>query len=334
MKYLCVVYLCLFAALAHAQQGGSTLNYRDADLRSFIEDVALETRSTFIIDPQVNGKVNLISSEPISGELLFETLLSVLKVNGMTAVPTSSGAYKITKVEFALGDGGPVGEDIVGDALVTRIFTIRHADPMTIAAALKPYISGGGSSFAREGLPMVIVTDHADNLIRISQIVTSIDVDKSVIRTLNLVHTSPAEMAEVANQLTAQSGFDGGDTPLIQSIPVRGSNSLILKGMPEVLDQYMPVLADIDLNNASRGDMRMIRLKYATTDKMLPVLQQLVDAIQSEGDENTLGTTSDGVTIAEFQGTNSLVINAGPEMQQRLADVISELDIATSPGSC
>lgn len=327
MKYLCALYLCLFAATTHAQQSGSTLNYRDADLRSFIEDVALETRSTFIIDPQVNGKVNLISSEPISGELLFETLLSVLKVNGMAAVPTSSGAYKITKVEFALGDGGPVGEDIVGDALVTRIFTIRHADPMTIAAALKPYISRGGSSFAREGMPMVIVTDHADNLIRVSQIITSIDVDKAVIRTLNLVHTSPSEMAEVANQLTAQSGFDGGDMPLVQSIPVRGSNSLILKGMPEVLDQYIPVLTDIDNNNASRGDMRMIRLKYATTDKMLPVLQQLVDAIQSEGGENTFGTTSDGVTIAEFQGTNSLVINAGPEMQQRLADVIAELDI-------
>lgn len=327
MRYILLIYICLCTCSAIAQQGGSTLNYRDADLRSFIEDVALETRKTFIIDPQVNGQVNLISSEPISGDLLFETLLSVLKVNGMAAVPTSNGAYKITRMELALVDGGPVDTMATGDALVTRVFTIKHTDPMTVVAALKPYVSGGGSSFARDGLPMVVVTDNGDNLIRISQIISSIDVDQTVIRTLNLIHTSPSEMAEVANQLTTQKGFDSDITALIQSIPVNGSNSLILKGMPEVLDQYMPVLAEIDMNNASRGDMRMIRLKYATTDKMLPVLQQLVDAIQSEGGEGAASLGGDEVTIAEFQGTNSLVINAGPELQQRLADVIAELDV-------
>lgn len=327
MRYFLTIYLCLFSYVAFAQQNGTTLNYRDADLRSFIEDVALETRSTFIIDPQVNGKVNLISSEPISGDVLFETMLSVLKVNGMTAVPASNGSYKIIKSELALGDAGPVGGNVTGDILVTRVFTIKHTDPITVEAALKPYVSRGGSSFSRAGLPMVVVTDYADNLIRISQIVASIDADQTVIRTLNLIHTSPSEMADVAGQLTAQSGYDGSTGQLIQSIPVKGSNSLILKGMPEVLDQYMPILADIDRNNASRGDMRMIRLKYATTDKMLPVLQQLVDAIHSESGGNVLGQTNDEVTIAEFSGTNSLVINAEPEMQQRLADVIAELDI-------
>ncbi len=311
-----------------AQQSGATLNYRDAELRSFIEDVALETRRTFIIDPQVNGKVNLISSEPITGDLLFETLLSVLKVNGMAAVPTSSGAYKITKGELALGDGGPVDQTMSGDALVTRVFTIKNADPMTISAAIKPYVARTGSSFAREGLPMVIVTDHADNLIKISKIIATIDVDQTVIRTLNLRHTSPSEMAEVADQLTAQSGFDGAARRLIQSIPVKGSNSLILKGMPEVLNQYIPILTEIDLNNASRGDMRMVRLKYATTDKMMPLLQQLVDAIQSEKSDSVSQGGQSDVTIAEFQQTNSLVINAGPEMQQRLAEVIAGLDVA------
>ncbi len=327
MKYQIILYFFLFATAAIAQQGGTTLNYRDADLRSFIEDVALETRQTFIIDPQVNGKVNLISSEPISGELLFETLLSVLKVNGMAAVPTSSGAYKITKSELALGDASPVDKILNGDALVTRVFKIKHTDPMTISAAIKPYVARTGSSFARAGLPMVVVTDHADNLIRISQIIASLDADQTVIRTLNLLHTSPGEMAEVTEQLTAGSGFDGNTMALLQTIPLRGSNSLILKGMPEVLDQYLPILAEIDKNNASRGDMRIIRLKYATTDKMLPVLQQLVDAIEGDINDGGLQNLSNEVTIAEFQGTNSLVINAEPEMQQRLADVIANLDV-------
>ena len=82
--------MCIFGNSVYAQQSGITLNYRDAELRSFIEDVAIETRKTFIIDPQVTGKVNLISSEPLSSEVLFETMLSVLKVNGMSAVTNSN----------------------------------------------------------------------------------------------------------------------------------------------------------------------------------------------------------------------------------------------------
>ncbi len=304
-----------------------TLNYRDAELRSFIEDVAIETRKTFIIDPQVTGKVNLISTEPISGDLLFETLLSVLKVNGMSVVPTSSGAYKITKSDLALGDGGPVNKNATGDALVTRVFAIKYTDPMTISAAIKPYVARSGSSFARSGLPMVVVTDHADNMIRISQIIASLDVDQTVIRTLNLLHTSPTEMAEVADQLTVQSGFDGASASLLQTIVVKGSNSLILKGMPEVVDQYMPILADIDRNNANRGDMRMVRLKYAKTDKMLPVLQQLIDAIEYEQGEGGTRNGNNEIMIAEHAGTNSLVINASPEIQQRLAEIITQLDV-------
>lgn len=313
-------------AIAQSQSAG--LNYRDAELRSFIEDVALELRQTFIIDPEVQGKVNLISSEPIRGKLLFETLLSVLKVNGMTAVPTSSGAYKITKSEKALGDSGPVNETVNGDALVTRIFTIKYTDPMTVLAAIKPFVARTGSSFAREGLPMVIVTDHADNLIRIAQIVSSIDKDQTIIRTLNLLHTSPSEMAEVAQELTGLSAFDGDTRRLLQAIPVKGSNSLILRGMPEVLDQYFPILTEIDQNNASRGDMRMIKLKYATTDKMLPLLQQLVASIVKVDANGQSEYSNDEVTIAEYAGTNALVINASPEIQQRLAEVVAQLDVA------
>ena len=319
--------MCFYLSPSFAQDQGSTLNYRDAELRTFIEDVAMETRLTFIIEPGVNGKVNLISSEPIQGEMLFETLLSVLKVNGMAAVPTSSGGFKITKAENALTDNGPVGVQVDGDSLITRVFTVKYSDPATILAAIKPYVGRTGNSFGRAGLPMVIVTDHADNMLRVAKIIATIDVDQTVIRTVNLRHTSPVEMSEIASQLTSDMNYDGSERNSFQAIPLRGSNSLILKGMADVLDQYIPVIEEIDQNNASRGAMRMVHLKYAKTDKILPVLQQLVDSVVAENGEGTGASGQKDITIAEYPGTNTLVINAGPEIQQRLAGVIEELDV-------
>ena len=319
--------MCIFGNSVYAQQSGITLNYRDAELRSFIEDVAIETRKTFIIDPQVTGKVNLISSEPLSSEVLFETMLSVLKVNGMSAVTNSNGSIKITKSELALTDSALVGSNVQGEQLVTRVFFIKYVDPVMVFNAVRPYVSAGGNSYAREGMAAVIITDSADNLIRISQIIANIDIDQEVVKTLNLQHTSPNEMAEITMGLTSQIGFNGGERPLLQAIPVKGSRSLILKGMPAILDQYVPILEDIDRNNASRGDMRLIRLSYAKTENVLPVLQQLVNAITSENQDGSNGGASSEITIAEYSGTNMLVINADPEIQQRLAEVIEQIDI-------
>ncbi len=328
MRKVIIIFIFFFGNTVFAQQQGITLNYRDAELRSFIEDVAIETRKTFIIDPQVNGKVNLISSEPLSGDVLFETMLSVLKVNGMSAVKSSNGSIKITKSELALTDSALVGGTAEGEQLVTRVFFIKYVDPVMVFNAIKPYVSAGGNSYARDGLPALIITDSADNLIRISQIITSIDTDQEVVKTLNLLHTSPVEMSEITAELTSQIGFNGGERPLLQAIPVKGSRSLILKGMPAILDQYIPILEDIDHNNARRGDMRLIRLKYAKTENLLPVLQQLVNAITSENKASSARGSSSEVTIAEYSGTNTLVINADPEIQQRLAEVIEQLDVA------
>jgi type II secretory pathway component GspD/PulD (secretin) len=108
------------------------LNLRDADIRAFIDDVSMLTGRSFIVDPRVNGQVTVISREPIDVETVFAVFLSTLRVNGFTAVPTSSGAYKIVPDEAAADDFNPVGRDsLEGDQFVTEVFTLRHIDTTT-----------------------------------------------------------------------------------------------------------------------------------------------------------------------------------------------------------
>ena len=52
-----------FASPAHAQY---VLNLRDADIRAFIQDAARVTGRTFIIDPQVQGRVSVVTERPLS----------------------------------------------------------------------------------------------------------------------------------------------------------------------------------------------------------------------------------------------------------------------------
>ena len=324
-----VISLVMLAAIVGGTtaQEGHVLNYRDAEIRAFIDDVAAITGKTFIIDPRVRGKINVVSTEAVSMEGVFQTFLSAIRVNGFTLVPTSSGAYKVVPDEVAAQDAGPVDETRAGDTLVTRVFNLRYADPLAVQAAAKPFVFQNGRVFARRGMPTVIVTDYADNLARIAQLVASMDVDPSVIRTLALQNTSAGEMADIALRLAAQPGTDDNIRQSLTAMPLESSNTLILKGPQDVIETIMPVLSELDQNNASRSDLRVVYLSYANAEDMLPMLETVTQSL-SRRDANGNPISTDGdVTLSAYPGANAIVINASSETQQRIANVISLLDV-------
>ena len=313
-----------FTVPAFAQE--HVLNYRDADIRVFIDDIAALTGRTFIIDPRVRGKVNVVSSAEVSKEGVFQTFLSALRVNGFTVVTTSSGALKIVPDEEAAQDAGPVDEARKGDQLITRVFTLKFADPLAVQAAAKPFIFKNGRTFARRGMPHLIVTDYADNLSRIEKLIESMDVDKSVIRTLALENTSATEMAEIALSLSSQPGFEDNAYATLSVIPLESSNTIILKGQAEVIDMFLPVIEDLDRNNASRGDLRVIYLKHASADTLLPMLETITQSIKKT-DGKATPTAANEVTVSSYAGANAIIVNAAPEMQQKISSIIRMLDV-------
>jgi len=312
---------------AYAQSGGHVLNYRDADMRAFIDDVASITGRTFIIDPRVRGKINVVSSQEVSAEGVFQTFLSALKVNGFTVVPTSSGALKVVPDEVASQDSIPVGSGATGDALMTQVFELRYADPIAVQAAAKPFIFKNGRAFARKGLPFVIVTDYADNLERIGKMIATMDVDHSVIRTIQLENTSASEMAEIAVRLATQPGFEDNQLVTMKAMPLESSNTLILKGQADIIDSFLPVLKELDQNNASRGDLRVIYLKHANAEQLLPMLETVTQSLSRKDASGKPIATEGDVTVSAYAGANAIVVNASSEMQQRIANVIHMLDV-------
>ncbi len=308
-------------------EAGQILNYQDADLRAFIEDVALETRKTIIISPDVRGEVNLVSASPVSSEMLFDIFLSVLRVNGFTAVANEDGVYKIIAADDAVRDTGSGVNQENGERMMTRVFVIEHTDPLAVLAAIKPYVFRGGHSFARNGLPIVIVTDFASNLLKIAEVVEQIDSDKSIIKSLRLENSSALEMADIAEELSTQAGFEDNTRKLLSVIPISGSNTLLLKGLPAIVDQYLPLLAEIDKNNASRGTLQVIKLKYANAEELIPIVEKIAISFSVEQGAGVTTAGASKVQISAYQGGNALIINGDAKIQKRLADMVRQLDV-------
>ena len=94
MRKLVLALLLAATPLAQAP-AQNVLNFRDADVRAFIEDAARVTGRTFIVDPAVQGKVSVVTQRPLSRSEYFELFLSTLRANGLIAVPLQNGAFRI-----------------------------------------------------------------------------------------------------------------------------------------------------------------------------------------------------------------------------------------------
>ena len=86
LKHWAFILLFVFSSLAQAQDSWQ-INLKEADIGAFISQVADITGKSFVVDPRVKGKVNVLTSEPMNKDAVYELFLSVLQVQGYVAVP-------------------------------------------------------------------------------------------------------------------------------------------------------------------------------------------------------------------------------------------------------
>ena len=345
-----IVSLLLSAAILSGAPGApvfaqeQVLNLRDADIRIFIQDVARATGQTFVIDPRVQGKVSVASQEPLSRSELFEVMLSTLRANGLVAIPTGAGGYRIAPEEGAASQPSSAGG---GLGFATQVFRLRTLEAAAAAETLKPLVGRQGVILPSRRGNLLVVADYADNLRRIRTLLSQIDQDSSVTETITLRSSSAREMGEVVNDLLKAPGDPAGArNGVVSVVVVASSNSLILRGEAATIRPLLNTIADLDRRAESSSDIRVIQLQHANADQLLPVLQQLVGqtvtapaAASSSGAGGgapqssstpavaaAIGGGAARANIARYAGANAIVIAADPDTQRTLAEVIRQLD--------
>jgi general secretion pathway protein D len=343
---LAMPFVAVVPSVAWAQ--AQVLNVQDADIRVFIQDVGKSTNTTFVIDPRVKGAVSVTSNGPLNRRELFELFLATLRANNLVAVPAGNGVYRVEPAENAARQ-----PNAAGGQFATEVFRLRSLDPATAADMLKPLVGPQGQVVANPRGGTVVVADYADNIRRIRALLSQVDQDRASVHTVSLTNSSAREIAQVINDLIAGPGADGkAGRGAVTVVPVESSNSILLRGDADAVQRLLPLITDLDRRAESSDDIRVVFLRHANAEQMLPVLQQLVGqaptAPASSGASRASTSGTGGATaapattaastasiapagtrasVARYPGANALIINATPETQRTLAEVIRQLDI-------
>ncbi len=333
----------LFAAPIAAQQ---TLNLRDADIRAFIQDAARVTGRNFIIDQRVTGKVSVVTERPLSRSEYFEVFLSTLRANGLVAVPTSGGGFRIQPSEAAATQPGRIGvAGAARDQFVTEVFRLRSIEASSAVETLRPLVSREGSVTANRAGNSLVVADYADNVRRIRGLIQRIDSDGAATEVIALRNAGAREIATSLQQL-ATGGQGGGENArsAVSIVAIDSSNSIALRGDSSTVSRFTAIARDLDKRAASGTEIRVLWLQHADAAKLLPVLQQLVGqagaAVSASGNGASDSAPAAAVqaavsapiagkaapVIARYEGTNAIIISASADLQRTLGEVVRQLD--------
>jgi general secretion pathway protein D len=354
---LALVLLCAPLSAAHAQH---VLNLRDADIRAFIQDAARVTGRTFIIDPAVQGRVSVVTQRPVSTSEYFELFLSTLRGSGFVAVPVRGGGFRIQPIAGAAASA-PVGtgrRNATG--FVTEIFRVRHIEAAQAIESLRPLVSRDGAITANRG--SIIVSDFADNVARVRQVLARVDVDSSATRVVGLQNAGAREIAAALAELAP----DG-----VSVVPVDSSNAIAFRGDAAAVANLMRIAEDLDRRAANGSEIRVVFLQHADATQLLPVLERLLGQSVTQAAQQPVsrgrrpsttgsanspqganapqasspapvaqaasapgggggGTQTVGqrnAVVTRFEGANAIVISAQPDVQRMLGEVIRQLDV-------
>ena len=329
----CVLVLLLALPFAgSAQDGGTTLNLKDAEITSLITTVSELTGINFIVDPRVKGKVTVLSSSPMSPEELYSVFLSVLQVHGFAAVP-SGPVVKIVPEVGAKQDGGSYFElqGLAEDEVVTRVVEVSNVPAAQLVPILRPLVPQYGHLAAYSPSNMLIISDRAANVSRLAEIIRRIDqTSDEEVEVIRLEYASASDVQQIVsglNQGTQAAKQAAGQSPTVVLADER-TNSILISGDRSQRLAIRALVAHLDVPLEEDGDTQVIYLSYASAVALAPLLEGYVETQKAkEGTGQGAQAAGGDTRIVAEPDVNALVITAPPKIMRGLKSVIAQLDI-------
>jgi len=315
----------LWATNSWAQEQTWRINVKNADLNEFVVQVAEITGRTFVVDPRIKGNVTVISNTPMNRDAVYELFLSVLRVHNWTAVP-SGGVIRIQQSATAKQSPGAEGDlsAVAPEELVTRVVSAQNVDSAELVKILRPLIPQYGHIAAVANPNVVIISDHADNIVRLVRLVQQVDVadeDEIVVVPMReaWVGTVVAMLERVAPEQLARGAVG---PQRVQLIANERNNSLVVRGKSRPVAQILRLIERLDQPATASGATQVIYLRHGDAAKLAPLLESLIA-------QNT-GTLDEGrapTTIRADESLNAIIVRADPSIMNELRDILDKLDI-------
>ena len=308
------------------------LNFEGADLREVVKAIVGDIfNETYIIDPKVQGTINLHTSSPLQRKDLLPTLETLLRMNG-AAIIREEGVYKV--VPAATATRGSITPQLGDDKIVLqggRGYSVQIAPLKFIAAKemvkiLEPFVTEANAVRIDEARNLMILSGTERELRHLQDTIAMFDVDwlsgmSVALFTLQSVEvkTAVADLGKIfgAQALSPLAG-------VVKLVPIERLNAiLVITQQPKYLEQAKIWIERLDHTGGVGGGMRLF--VYPVQNGMAEKLAALLNNVFSKSAASTIPppALAPGLAPAEVKSTEATAVDATPEQQAAVGDSVA-----------
>lgn len=327
------------------------LNFANAELEAVVRTVGELVGKTFIVDPRIKATLTLQSDTPVTRAQAYSQLLTQLRLAGYSAVQTGRVVRVVPEADGKMQGGVVVSNadnksSKGGDELLTQIFKLQHESAQNILAVVRPLVSPNNVVTAAAGSNALIVTDYAENLQRLGQMIAELDKPASPqTEIIPLNNASAVDLASLLQKLQDSGGqaLQPGQTLERNTIlaEVRSNSLLVRARSPAALEQTKQLIDKLDTPAARNSNVNIVHLKNADATKLAATLRAVLSG--DAGGATAPAPAANGAAIggapsantglAERSNvqadatTNTLIITASEPVYRNLRGIIEQLDV-------
>lgn len=309
------IFTTFFLSLTLISQD-QNIFYKDADIKTFAEDIALLSDKTIILDPRVKGVISVFSDDNLDNDSIWEVFITTMEVQGFNVLKNGD-IYTVIPSQEGIKNFSEEGQ--LNGSIATEVIRLRFSSANDVITAVKPLVGVRSYVAALKNDVEVLISDDKDNVSRISDIIRKLDSDlDTVISDFNLINLSSIEALRILNSLKSDTNTRFEKLGLAT---FQGANKIIFSGPREIVNKAKLLLSKLDQDNSTSENTKVIYLNYSKAEDILKILSDISGSFNQEQNEDFK------TVITSHEETNSIIIRSNPQKIKSLINIVSQLDI-------
>ena len=302
-------------------------NYEQADLRLVLEELADALDITILIDPSIDNRVSIRTSEerPLQENDIWP-LMRLLTRDAGIVLERVGDIYNARRLPSNL-PADIVTPDTLGDGTAARIAQVTpltYVSSEAVIQAIAPMLEPDGAISQLGSSNLLVISGSEFQLQRVNQLLMLIDADPFANQGMHLYQLSNANAVEVATELAEILLLIEGPNPAYQVRGIERINSILVtapasRGFDEV-SRWVQIL-DAD-SQQQVEQLFMYRVKHLAALELAETLSTVFE----EEDEPVIGLA--GVTDGFGRGPQFGVTGEADESQSGASQ-----ELASQPGT-
>jgi len=325
----------IISSIAIAKDELINVNFNKMSIPEFVKYIGKVTGKNVLINGQLNGKVDFVSTKKIKKSSLFSLANSILSSKGYALVDHGD-FLEVVKASDAAGSGLEVSKNVSGNTMKTVLFPLKYSNAAVIRAKIRPLLSRNSKVISFRANNMLAVTAYPKTLKAIKKLIESIE--SSGRRGTTIIKLHNAAVKDIYQNVNNMSKLLFPQTIQSEKVGVLkddAANTIILVGKKTNVDKLLKYVEKLDVKGESiEQKMYVIPLKNSNVEDMEKILSKLVAQMNNMPSSNPVkaaaakkSKVSKAMVVADKE-RNALIVLATPDQIKNIRAVIKRIDVA------